>query len=242
MSAEDPSKEGSEGEVGTEGGAKPADADEVKHPRTEVTLRYAGASQVSSEGGKTTVSLFGNTQRGEVRGGGKVRDPLRLREALSALHDVVSSDFRYIPKDRTQYMAYMRLRKQAAGMNLWEAQRAYVDWLQRNDPLAFALLDPIVTVHPDQLFLEVFSKDEGSYAKLGIDWSALRPGTRLDFADGGPLVETTMWAAPCKTIAESFTERDVRRIDAVRQPGSARLYAKVLRDGVVRPGQEFTLS
>jgi predicted DNA-binding WGR domain protein len=173
MSAEDPSKEGSEGEVGAEGGAKPADADEVKHPRTEVTLRYAGASQVSSEGGKTTVSLFGNTQRGEVRGGGKVRDPLRLREALSALHDVVSSDFRYIPKDRTQYMAYMRLRKQAAGMNLWEAQRAYVDWLQRNDPLAFALLDPIVTVHPDQLFLEVFSKDEGSYAKLGIDWSAL---------------------------------------------------------------------
>lgn len=76
----------------------------------------------------------------------------------------------------------------------------------------------------------------------GIDWSALRPGTRLDFADGGPLVETTMWAAPCKTIAESFTERDFRRIDAVRQPGSARLYAKVLRDGVVRPGQAFTLS
>jgi predicted DNA-binding WGR domain protein len=187
MSGEDPSKEGAEGSEGT---AKPAEADQVEHPRTEVTLRYAGASQVSSEGGKTTVSLLGNQQRGDVRGAGKVKDPLRLREALLALHDVVKSDFRYIPKDRTQYMAYMRLRKQAAGMNLWEAQRAYVDWLQRNDPLAFAVLDPIVTVHPDQLFFEVFSKDEGSYAKLGIDWSALEiegdrryGSTNIDFSD-----------------------------------------------------------
>jgi len=76
----------------------------------------------------------------------------------------------------------------------------------------------------------------------GIDWSTMRPGTRLDVGDGGPLVETTMWAAPCTTIAGSFTERDFRRIDAVRQPGSARIYAKVLRDGVVRPGQPVDVS
>ena len=72
------------------------------------------------------------------------------------------------------------LKKRAAGMNVWEAQRAYVDWLQRNDPLAFAVLDPIVSVHPDELFLEVFSKDEGSYAKLGIDWSAFSGGDAAD--------------------------------------------------------------
>ncbi|MFO0758412.1 MAG: SWIM zinc finger family protein [Byssovorax sp.] len=184
MSGEDPSKQGE----GKETEAKP-EGDEVKHPRTEVVLRYAGASQVSSEGGKTTLALFGNVQRGDVRGAGRVKDPIRLREALSALHDVVSSDFRYIPKDRTQYMAYMRLRKQASTMNLWEAQRAYVDWLQRNDPLAFAVLDPIVTVHPDQVLFEVFSKDEGSYAKLGVDWSALEVegerrygSTNIDFS------------------------------------------------------------
>jgi hypothetical protein len=170
MSAEPKAQEaGSEGE----GKSPAAEAEETKTPRTEITLRYAGASQVVDEGGTTTLSLVGNGQRGDVHGGGRIKDPLCLREALSALYDVVSSDFRYIPKDRTAYMAYMRLRKQAAGMNLWEAQRAYVDWLGRNDPLAFAVLDPIVSVHPDEVFFEVFSKDEGSYAKLGIDAAAI---------------------------------------------------------------------
>src|SRR4029078_3134451 len=41
---------------------------------------------------------------------------------------------------------------------------------------AFACLDRCVSVHPDELFFEVFSKDEGSYAKLGIDWSELSGG------------------------------------------------------------------
>jgi hypothetical protein len=183
--------------MSTEGGTQQESAPEATTPaaeetethRTEITLRYAGASQVVAEGGETTLSLFGNRERGHVHGGGRIKDPLRLREALSALHDVVRSDFRYVPKDRTAYVAYMRLRKQAAGMNLWEAQRAYVDFLERNDPLAFAVLDPIVSVHPDELFFEVFSKDEGSYAKLGIDWSAIEGGeaerafgtTNIDF-------------------------------------------------------------
>ncbi len=103
---------------------------------------------------------------------------------------MVQSDFRYVPKDRTAYMAYTRLKKASAGLDLWEAQRAYVDWLQRNDPLAFALLDPIVSVHPDEIFFEVFSKDEGSYAKLGVDLAALDADpspvfgtTNIDFSD-----------------------------------------------------------
>ena len=53
-----------------------------------------------------------------------------------------------------------------------QSQQAFFDWVLRNDPLAFILLDPVVTVHPDQVFFEVFSKDEGSYAKLGIDLGA----------------------------------------------------------------------
>ena len=57
-------------------------------------------------------------------------------------------------------------------MTCWQAQQAYFSWLLRNDPLAFVILDPVVTVHPDQVFFEVFSKDEGAYAKLGIDRDA----------------------------------------------------------------------
>ena len=149
-----------------------AEAEENADPRTTFTFRYPKTSQVVGAEGKTTVDLVGNAQRKPVTVDGRIHDPMALREALSAMYDVVRSDFRYIPKDRTAYMAYQRMRKQSAGMNLWEAQQAYFGWIARNDPMAWMILDPIVSVHPDELLLEVFSKDEGSYAKLGVDWKA----------------------------------------------------------------------
>lgn len=141
--------------------------------RTPITLRYAGASQVTSDGAGAVLALFGNAARKGVKGGGVIKGPLAVREALSALYEVVESDHRYKPKDKTAYLAYRRLKAQTSTLALWEAQRAYVDWLSRNDPLAFAVLDPIVSVHPDELSFEVFSKDEGGYAKLGVSWSAI---------------------------------------------------------------------
>ncbi len=97
---------------------------------------------------------------------------------MSALYAVVASDFRYVPKDRTAYLAYTRMRRESANLNAWQAQRAYFSWLLRNDPTAFVMLDPVITVHPDQVLFEVFSKDEGAYAKLGIDRDALRDRRR----------------------------------------------------------------
>lgn len=71
----------------------------------------------------------------------------------------------------------------------------------------------------------------------GIDWSTLRPGARFRIGgDDGVLLETTAWATPCNTLNEVFTDRYYRRIDVDRHPGSSRIYAKVLRDGVVRAG------
>ena len=46
-----------------------------------------------------------------VRFEAKIKDPLRFREAMSALYAVVGSDFRYVPKDRTAYIAYLRLKR-----------------------------------------------------------------------------------------------------------------------------------
>ena len=60
----------------------------------------------------------------------------------------------------------------------------------------------------------------------GLDWSALRPGTRLRFGDDA-VAELTGWADPCSTIAGSFTGRDSRRIDHGRHPGWSRAYAAV---------------
>src|SRR5262249_30515983 len=74
-------------------------------------------------------------------------------------------------------------------LSLRQSQQEFLAWALRNDPLAFLLLDPVVTVHPDQVFFEVFSKDEGTYAKLGIDLGVFdlagRPAcgtTNIDFS------------------------------------------------------------
>src|SRR3954453_3186415 len=158
--------------------------EEARPEHIRVHLSYGGLSSVVPDDGVNRLALFTNLQRDPVRVDAQVKHPLRLREALSALHGIVASDFRYVPKDRTAYMAYMRMKRESAGMGMWAAQQADYAWLQRNDPLAFVGLDPVVNAHPDQLLFEVFSKDEGTYASLGIDWKAFT-------LDGTPAYGTT---------------------------------------------------
>src|SRR5262245_4607912 len=158
--------------------------EQAKPEHTRVHLAYGGLSSVVPDEGVNRLTLFTNLQRDPVRADGQVKHPLRLREALSLLHGIVASDFRYVPKDRTAYMAYMRMKRESAGMGMWAAQQAYYAWLQRNEPLAFVGLDPVVTAHPDQLLVQVFSKDEGTYARLGINWKAFA-------LDGTPVYGTT---------------------------------------------------
>src|SRR6516165_835911 len=142
-------------------------AEEV--PTTPVEIAYNDASRLISKGDQAELALFSNLHRDPVRLEGVLKEPLRFREAMAALYAVVGSDYRYVPKDRTAYLAYLRMRRETAGMAIRQAQAAHFDWMLRNAPLLILILDPIVTVHPDQVFFEVFSKDEGTYAKLGID-------------------------------------------------------------------------
>lgn len=147
--------------------------DQVQDSRTAVQLTYSGASQLVTDERGATVQLLGDRHRPPVALRGRMREPLLIREALSCLYEIVAADFRYVPKDRTAYLAYSRMRKSAQGMSAWDAQRAYFEWMARNDPTAFLVLDPVVSVHPDAVLFEVFSKDEGAYAALAIDRSAL---------------------------------------------------------------------
>ena len=141
-------------------------------PSTPFDLRYTGASQLATTEAGSELDLFANLNRDPVRFDGDIRKPLRFREAMAALYAIVGSDFRYAPKDRTAYLAYQRMRKESMSQGIWQAQQAYFSWLLRNDPLAFVMLDPIITIHPDKVIFEVFSKDEGTYAKLSFDRSA----------------------------------------------------------------------
>ena len=69
----------------------------------------------------------------------------------------------------------------------------------------------------------------------GLDWTTLQPGVQLQVGERARL-EITAAAPPCKTIADSFTERAFRRISEKLHPGWSRLYAAVLVEGEARPG------
>jgi MOSC domain-containing protein YiiM len=69
----------------------------------------------------------------------------------------------------------------------------------------------------------------------GLEWEKLQPGDRLQI---GPAVqiEIMSYTAPCDQNAQWFRDRDSKRVSQKMNPGWSRFYAKVLREGVVRPG------
>src|SRR3954463_14932747 len=71
-----------------------------------VNLAYRGRSSVTWSPAGLAVALAPNLRRDRVSFEGVLRDPLHFREAIGALHDVVVSDLRYKPKDRSAYEAY----------------------------------------------------------------------------------------------------------------------------------------
>lgn len=69
----------------------------------------------------------------------------------------------------------------------------------------------------------------------GLDWAALASGTRLRVG-ADCVLEITDPVTPCAKIAASFTDRDISRVLPGKHPGWSRLYARVLAEGEVRPG------
>ncbi len=73
----------------------------------------------------------------------------------------------------------------------------------------------------------------------GIDWRDMRPGVRV--AVGDVLAEVSAYAEPCSKNAGWFLDGDYGRMGHDREPGISRVYASVLRDGVIRPGDRLVV-
>ncbi len=67
----------------------------------------------------------------------------------------------------------------------------------------------------------------------GLRWATLSEGTQLLLGDE-VFVELTRTTTPCSQIAESFSDRDFRRLAV---PGEMRWYCRVLRGGTLRVAQ-----
>jgi MOSC domain-containing protein YiiM len=72
----------------------------------------------------------------------------------------------------------------------------------------------------------------------GIEWDSMVPGVSLDIADVRLMI--TEFTTPCRTIRDSFTEHHISRISQKVNPGWSRVYARVLREGVVSVGDRVS--
>ncbi len=78
-----------------------------------VDLRYLGRSELKrNSGGTETLSFAPNLARPAVFYDGQVKNPLRFREAISALHDVVIGDHRFKKRDKGAYEAWRQQQEQ----------------------------------------------------------------------------------------------------------------------------------
>ena len=79
--------------------------------------RYSGDSRVENAASRTEMSFAPDLTRSATFFRGELRQSLPFREGMSALHEVVDSDLRWKPRDRSEYMA-------------WLARQEEVDWAE----------------------------------------------------------------------------------------------------------------
>lgn len=154
-----------------------------------ITLSYPAKSAVESgpQGSQISISLDG--ARGPVGVRGVVRDAGLLRDALMTAATVFGSDLRHKSKDRTAYLAYLAKQGKKATAAIWEAQKAFLDQAFSEDREKITTLDPVLTVHPDEVSIEVFSRDQSAYARLALGSDLLgerQAAHGTTFADLGP--------------------------------------------------------
>ncbi len=166
------------------------------------SYRYNGRSGIVNGLDRSHVALATNTLREATFFRGTLGRPVAFREALATLYDVVVSDFKYRPRNRVEFQAWLeaqdraflaglgaksqaiRDRMQALEARLGEldcargerlkpfhkARMAYIDYVYTNEYEQYLVLDPVITVHPDEVAFEAFSKDESTYARLAAHY------------------------------------------------------------------------
>lgn len=164
--------------------------------------KYLGSSNIESGARDTNMAFVPDASRPPTFFRGVLGKHIAFREAISALHDVVVSDLRFKPKDRTEYLEWLAgqeildweailaeredMRKRAEELqttvndiqaaqrgrmqNFYSQRQKYFNYIYKVNYDAWFVLDPVITVHPDQIFFECFSQDESSYGCLSANY------------------------------------------------------------------------
>lgn len=185
--------------------------------------KYKGSSSVDNyNSDKTDMSFVPDASREPTYFSGELGTPIEFREAISALHDVVISDLRFKPKDKTEYKEWAAKQEQIELVKAlteknelkekieqveselkyyydqnykrfspyYKIRGKYFKYLYEHEKTKWFVLDPVITVHPDELFFECFSQDESSYGRLGVKYEGFKNikefacgTTNIDYSD-----------------------------------------------------------
>ena len=150
-----------------------------------LALHYAAPSEViaSPTAARVALALEGARTVGVT---GRITDAELFRDAFLTAVAVRDSDLRYKGRDRAAYLAFLMKKGKKATKAIWEAQKSFLDSAFADETPRPRGLDPIVTVDPDEVSLEVFSRDESAYARLAFDSSLFEGRTA---AHGTSLVD-----------------------------------------------------
>src|SRR5205085_7562970 len=97
------------------------------------------------------------------------QEELALVEAASQRREVAKQ----IDQVRAE-LEELRKRSERRSQTFLAARKKYFDFLYQRDKDAWFVLDPVITVHPDEVFFECFSKDESSYGRLGVGFDVFQ--------------------------------------------------------------------
>jgi hypothetical protein len=157
--------------------------------------RYAFASALT-RGESTTMALAVDGGRSQApHFSGNAQDPALVRDLVATMLAVQRSDFRYQGRDRAAYLSYLLASGKKANKEIWDAQRTFLE-AQFRPQSSLRDLDPICSVDDEGLCLEVFSKDESSYAQLRLHKDA--------FTDVRAQAGTALMSWPSGTSAEDI--------------------------------------
>ena len=73
-----------------------------------------------------------------------------------------------------QELNELRARQTSRRANFWQQQQKYFNYLYKRDYQAWLVLDPVITVHPDEVFFEAFSQDESTYGRLSVGYDVFQ--------------------------------------------------------------------
>jgi hypothetical protein len=155
----------------------------------EVRVRYAPATDPVAEGDAFRLRIPTDGIRAGCALTAELQRPGVVRDALLTMGEILTSDLRFRPRSRADYLAYLLAQGKRVTQEVWNAQREFLSAKYGEAAQEESPLDPVLAVDSEGLGLEVFSADESAYARLWLKAGALyeasdiRPGTshvRLD--------------------------------------------------------------